>query len=181
MSLTKKELTDKNLYELEISVDHETFEAAINRAYKKQVGKFNIPGFRRGKAPRNMIEKLYGKQLQLSASQIDRQAECRLSYFLRYGLRAQERKEAAVDPAEFGTFVHAVLENTVDEVMEKGGFHAVSEEETLDIAHKYAESYAAERFKDLDSERVAYLFRRNGLELDMVVQELWEELSSELS
>ena len=123
------------------------------------------------------IRALYGKQLTLSASQIDRQAECRLSYFLRYGLRAQERKEAAVDPAEFGTFVHYVLEHTAREVMENGGFHAVSEEQTLDIAHKYAESYAAERFKDLDSERVAYLFRRNGLELDLVVRELWSELS----
>ena len=61
MSLTKKELTDKNLYELEISVDHETFEAAVNRVYKKQVGKFNVPGFRKGKAPRSIIEKMYGK------------------------------------------------------------------------------------------------------------------------
>ena len=61
MSLTKKELTDKNLYELEISVDHETFEAAVSRVYKKQVGKFNVPGFRKGKAPRSIIEKMYGK------------------------------------------------------------------------------------------------------------------------
>ncbi|MBQ7320844.1 MAG: trigger factor [Clostridia bacterium] len=61
MSLTKKELTDKNLYELEIAIDHDTFEAAVNRAYKKQVGKFNIPGFRKGKAPRSIIEKMYGK------------------------------------------------------------------------------------------------------------------------
>ena len=58
MSLTKKELTDKNLYELEISVDHETFEAAVSRVYKKQVGKFNVPGFRKGKAPRSIIEKM---------------------------------------------------------------------------------------------------------------------------
>ena len=61
MSLTKKELTDKNLYELEISVDHETFEAAVNRVYKKQAGKFTVPGFRKGKAPRSIIEKMYGK------------------------------------------------------------------------------------------------------------------------
>ena len=126
------------------------------------------------------VRGLYGKQLTLSASQIDRQAECRMSYFLRYGLRAQERKEAAVDPAEFGTFVHYVLEHTAKEVMELGGFHAISEEQTLDIAHKYAEEYAAERFQDLDSERVTYLFRRNGLELDMVVRELWSELSQSL-
>ena len=130
-----------------------------------------------GRVKPEHIRGLYGRRLTLSASQIDRQAECRLSYFLRYGLRAEERREITVDPAEFGTFVHAVLENTVDEVMEKGGFHRVSREETLDIAHKYAEEYAAERFRDLDSERLSYLFRRNGLELDMVVEELWDELS----
>ena len=123
------------------------------------------------------IRELYGKKLRLSASQIDRQAECRLSYFLRYGLRAQELKELTVDPAEFGTFVHAVLEETVKEIMELGGFHQVSAEETLDIAHRHAESYARERFQELDSERLSYLFLRNGLELDMVVRELWEELS----
>ena len=123
------------------------------------------------------IRELYGRKLRLSATQIDRQAECRLSYFLRYGLRAQELKEVTVDPAEFGTFVHAVLEESVKEIMSLGGFHKVSAEETLDIAHRHAESYAAERFKELDSERLSYLFLRNGLELDMVVRELWEELS----
>ena len=91
-----------------------------------------------GTVSRQQIQALYGKKLNLSASQIDRQAECRLSYFLRYGLRAQERKEAAVDPAEFGTFVHHVLEHTAREVMELGGFHVVSQEQTLEIAHKYA-------------------------------------------
>ena len=61
MSLMKKELTDKNLYTLTIGVDKDTFEAAVNKAYKKNVGKMNVPGFRKGKAPRFIIEKLYGK------------------------------------------------------------------------------------------------------------------------
>ena len=61
MSLIKKELTDKNLYTLTIGVDKDTFEAAVNRAYKKNVGKINVPGFRKGKAPRIIIEKMYGK------------------------------------------------------------------------------------------------------------------------
>ena len=82
-----------------------------------------------------------------------------------------------MDPAVFGTFVHHVLEHSAKEVMSLGGFHVVDEEQTLQIAHKYAEEYAAERFKSLDSERLTYLFRRNGLELDMVVRELWSELS----
>ncbi len=130
-----------------------------------------------GTISRANIDKLYGSTLNLSASQIDRQAQCRLSYFLKYGLRAQERKEAKVDPAEFGTYVHAVLENTCREIRDRGGFHQISQEETLDIAHRYSEEYAAEHFSALDSQRMAYLFRRNTRELDMVVRELWQELS----
>ena len=49
-----------NHKELEIFIDHETFEAECEKAYKKNVAKFNIPGFRKGKASRKMIEKMYG-------------------------------------------------------------------------------------------------------------------------
>ena len=49
-----------NQKELEIFIDHETFEAECEKAYKKNVAKFAIPGFRKGKAPRKMIEKMYG-------------------------------------------------------------------------------------------------------------------------
>lgn len=129
-----------------------------------------------GNVERRQIDRLYGKQLQLSASQIDRQAECRLSYFLRYGLRAKERKEATVDPAEFGTYVHAVLENTARRILELGGFPSVSLEQTLEIAHEFSDEYAAEHFSQLESQRLTYLFRRNALELDFVVRELWDEL-----
>jgi len=133
-------------------------------------------GYSLGRVTPENIRRLYGTTLNLSASQIDRQAECRLSYFLKYGLRAQERKEAVIDPAEFGTYVHAVLENTARCVREQGGFHQVSLEQTLEIAHRFSEEYARERFSQIASERVSYLFRRNVRELDMVVQELWLEL-----
>ena len=122
------------------------------------------------------IQKLYGNKLNLSASQVDRHAECRLSYFLKYGLRARERKEYTVDPAEFGTYVHDVLEHTARDVMALGGFEKVSLEQTIDIARAHSDAYAAERFAQLDSQRLDYLFRRNWRELEMVVQELWEEL-----
>ena len=129
-----------------------------------------------GKVERNQIDSLYGKVLNLSASQIDRQAECRFSYFLKYGLRAKERKEAAVDPAEFGTYVHWVLEQTARTIRDQGGFPNVSLEKTLGIADEFSDAYCREHFAQLDSERLAYLFRRNTQELRMVVKELWEEL-----
>lgn len=129
-----------------------------------------------GKVQRENIRKLYGDTLVLSASQIDKQADCRLAYFLRYGLRANPRKEATVDPAEFGTYVHAVLENTTREIRGLGGFHKVSLEQTMEIAHRHSDAYTAEHFSQIQSERLNYLFRRNARELDMVVAELWQEL-----
>ena len=149
----------------------------VTKAYRDTVQR---KAYSLGKVHKENIKKLYGNTLNLSASQIDRQAECRLSYFLKYGLRAKERKEASVDPSEFGTYVHAVLENTARCIRDQGGFHAVSLEETLEIAHRFSEEYAAQRFGQLESERMTYLFRRNIQELDMVVRELWLELKDAL-
>lgn len=124
------------------------------------------------------ISRLYGRKMNLSASQIDKLADCRLAYFLKYGLRAKERKEATVDPAEFGTYVHAVLEQTARDIKDLGGFHCVSLEQTLEIADRHSESYAQERFSQLDSNRIAYLFKRNSVELKAIITELWEELQT---
>ena len=52
---------EKNVYELEISIDGEKFEAAIQKAYLKQRKDIMIKGFRKGKAPRAFIEKMYGE------------------------------------------------------------------------------------------------------------------------
>ena len=61
MSLKKSELIEKNLYELTFDVDRATFDAAVDKAYRRSAKNINIPGFRRGKAPRSIIEKMYGK------------------------------------------------------------------------------------------------------------------------
>lgn len=124
------------------------------------------------------IKGLYGNSLNLSASQVDKQADCRLSYYLKYGVRAKERKTITIDPAEFGTYVHAVLEKTASDVMDRGGFHVVSFDDTLQIADVHARNYIQERFSQLDTSRVAYLFNRNTEELKLIVRELWNELST---
>ena len=132
--------------------------------------------FSLGRLTRQTLEDLYGRQLRLSASQVDTQAECRLLYFLKYGLKAKERKPAQVDPAEFGTFVHAVLEDTVRRVRQAGGFQSVSLESTQRIARESAERYRRERFSALESNRAQNLLERNQRELSMIVEELWREL-----
>ena len=61
MSLIKTEKLEKSRAEIQFGIDKTALDAEIKNVYKKQVGKMNIPGFRKGKAPLSIIEKLYGK------------------------------------------------------------------------------------------------------------------------
>ena len=62
MELKSVNKIETNKTELEIAIDGETFKKTVNKVYKRQVGKINIPGFRKGKAPKSVIEKMYGKK-----------------------------------------------------------------------------------------------------------------------
>ena len=61
MKLISSNKTDTNRVELVIEIDGETFMKAVNDVYKKQVKSITIPGFRKGKAPRSIIEREYGE------------------------------------------------------------------------------------------------------------------------
>jgi len=63
MSLKNTENLAVNQYKITFDVDAATFEAAINKVYKKSVKNITIPGFRKGKAPRAIVEKMYGKEV----------------------------------------------------------------------------------------------------------------------
>lgn len=61
MGLVSSNKVETNKYELIVTIDADAFEAAVEKAYRKSVKKISVPGFRPGKAPRKMIEKLYGE------------------------------------------------------------------------------------------------------------------------
>ena len=63
MSLIKNELTEKSGFKMEFSVSKEAYDKAELAAYKKMVKNINVPGFRKGKAPKAIIEKMYGKDI----------------------------------------------------------------------------------------------------------------------
>lgn len=59
----KVENVEKNVVQLEIEVDAAKFDEGLRKSFIKNANKFNIPGFRKGKAPRHMVEKFYGEQV----------------------------------------------------------------------------------------------------------------------
>ncbi|HOJ12276.1 MAG TPA: trigger factor [Clostridiales bacterium] len=60
---SKVEKVEKNVVKFEIEVDADKFDEGMEKSFKKNAGKFNIPGFRKGKAPRKIIERYYGEQV----------------------------------------------------------------------------------------------------------------------
>ncbi len=63
MKLTNVEKKENNQVELSITVSKEEFEDACQRSYRKNVGHIHLQGFRKGKAPRKMIERMYGAEV----------------------------------------------------------------------------------------------------------------------
>ena len=61
MGLKSSNKIETNRYEIEVEVGSEKFEEAISNVFRKQAKNIQIPGFRKGKAPRHMVERLYGK------------------------------------------------------------------------------------------------------------------------
>ena len=63
MSFKVENMEEKNMVKLVIETTAEEFEAGLNTAFNKNKNKISVPGFRKGKAPRKMVEKLYGAEI----------------------------------------------------------------------------------------------------------------------
>ncbi len=63
MNLISCEKLEKSMVELQFSIDAEAFRTAVSAAFKRESKKYTVPGFRKGHAPRAVIERMYGKDL----------------------------------------------------------------------------------------------------------------------
>ena len=116
MSLQVEKL-EKNMAKLTVEVPAEQFEAALKTSYNKNKNKFNIPGFRKGKAPQAMIEKMYGVGVfyedavdeAINASYPDAAKES--------GLEIVSRPEISIEQVEEGkSFIYVATVATKPEV-----------------------------------------------------------------
>lgn len=87
--------------------------AKAAHAAKTERGSLTVPA---------TVSRLYGAEPVLTASRMEKFRTCRFAHFARYGLKAEPRKKAAFAAAETGTFLHYVLEHTVADIMQNGGW-----------------------------------------------------------
>ncbi len=125
------------------------------------------------------VQRLYGRELRLSATRIDSFNTCRFAYFSRYGLSLKPRREAGFDAPQRGLFIHYVLEGTVRRVQEAGGFSACTREEVREFARACVLAYIARDIPDfqLKGARFQYLFHRIRHSLDVLIDNLYDEFS----
>ena len=95
----------------------------------------------RGSLSADSAKALYGNDVSLSASRIEKFYSCRYQYFLKYGLKAKLRAKAELDPIQIGLFLHKVFENSIAEIKEMGGFKAVSDDICAEITRKHVREY----------------------------------------
>ncbi len=132
----------------------------------------------RGRLGPEAVERLYGEKPAVTATRAQKFGDCRFAYFMQYGLNAKPRQRAVFDARDNGTFMHWLLEKTAGDVMVRGGFDHVSEEEILRIADDRVEEYIHRELEDFAAKtaRFEYLFRRLKTGVRRVVAELWREL-----
>lgn len=106
-------------------------------------------------------KKLFGDNMRLSASQVEKYHLCRFMYFCTYGLRLRERRTAQIDAMEYGSFVHYILECFIKKY-DKSTLCALSDDEIMIDIKSVMAQYAQIHFGGVEdkSDRFLYLYTR---------------------
>ena len=122
-------------------------------------------------------EKLFGKNINISASQLEKYSLCPFRYFCGYGLRAKERKEAEIDPIQFGNIVHYFLETFLRK-NNKSVLNELSDEEIKRAIDDILLEYADESLGGLEgkSSTFFHLFERLKDNIFILIKQLIRQL-----
>ncbi len=125
------------------------------------------------------VAALYGKSLHISPSRADAFFSCKFYYFLRYGLKLNERERAEFDPPELGTYMHYVLEKCAAEISAGVGYKNATAQLAAELTDKYTDLYINEKLGGFEekSPRFIFLFNRLRPSVKRVVSDMVRELS----
>ena len=121
---------------------------------------------------------LFGKDKNVSASQVETFYNCRFQYFCTYGLRLKERKKARIDALAYGSLIHFLLEKMLAEY-KTGGYTSLSDEDLEKLIDRLLEEYLENVLggKDNKSARFKCLYYRYKQNAERLIKHITEELS----
>ena len=120
---------------------------------------------------------LFGENLTVSASQVEKFSKCRFSYFCCYGLRVRERLKAEINPMEYGTMVHLILERFFTQYS-KSEYSSMTDEELTAFIDKAVGDYLEGYLGGSDTKEKSFLYRLHVLRDNflLLLKHLIEEL-----
>lgn len=138
--------------------------------------------WRRGSLSPEGVRALYGGTVPMSATRLDLYNSCHFSHFMRFGLEAKPRQRAKFRASDYGTFIHAVLEEVLRQALTiPGGVKTLAEDPARcrAMAAQAADEYEREALSGLEGEtaRFRYTFRRMKVSAQAVVESVCGELA----
>lgn len=156
---------------------------AVVPGYRERVERIrNATDWRRGQLSPLGVRAIYGRTAPMSATRLDLLNSCHFSHFLKYGLGAKPRQSAAFRPSNYGTFIHAVLEDVLTRALHMpGGIQAIAVDRAgcRALALSCAEKYKKEVLAGLTDEtiRFRHIFHR----MEQAAQTVAESVCGELA
>lgn len=138
--------------------------------------------WRRGRLSPAGVRTLYGGTVPMSATRLDLYNACRFSHFMKFGLSAKPRQRAKFRPSDYGTFIHAVLEEVLTRGMAMpGGAKALAEDPVLrhTLTAQAADRYEAEALSGLEGETAR--FRHTFARMKQSAQTVADSVCGELA
>lgn len=142
---------------------------SVDRAAKKEPARF---------ADVKMSHALFGNDMKVSATQIEKFELCRFQYFCRYGLNVQERRSAELNALEYGSLMHFLLQRLFQNLGSEK-IVALSSEELHRLILQSLDEYVRQTFGGLETKtpRFAYLVARIADSAQVVAMHIAQELS----
>ena len=131
MNFIKCEKLEKSMAELQFSIDAEAFKGAVADVFKKEGKKYSVPGFRKGKAPRSLIEKMYGADVFTYDAINELFPEAFEAAAKEAGVEPVGRPEVSVDSASEAEGATLTVKVAVKPEVKVGSYNGLTVEKTV--------------------------------------------------
>ena len=157
----KMEKIDVNVVKFEVKVEADKFKEALTRAYKKNVKKFNVPGFRKGKVPMNVVKKYYGVEVLLEDA-VNFSIEGSYANVLKENnVRPVDFPKVEVVQAEEGKDLIYTAEVTVYPEVELGAYKGLNVEKKT---YEVTEEEVAAKLKEMQEKNARVEVKEGAIE-----------------